>query len=258
MYNRLTPKTEEKLRGILQVGDALDSPRFCWITLKEVFQTVEDMQAAGYTEPTYIDSDRWDIRGRSLSVNSMHFAAAPKMPLYTVEVTETLCKTFTVLAPNATAAEALVQQRYYDADDQEYVLSAENYLQTQFSVFPDADADPYLKIMLNAGGFSRDVIERTFRSGFHKEFTQRQFIELCGSNLFSNGKDVVTFLDFLTAFERGEKINWYLPCEIPGEDTKNEGPSTMDTLIDAYRSGKSADAFFRFNDGKVARISLVK
>ena len=129
--NELRPETVKKINGILKEGDDLYSPRFCWIKITKVYDTVADLFAAGYSEPTHIWNDRWDIRGRSLDMNRMDFAAAPKLPVYTVEITEVSKKKVTVLAKNIDEALDLVEIGYRDV---EYVLDTDDYWETTFDV----------------------------------------------------------------------------------------------------------------------------
>ena len=133
--NELRPETVKKINGILKEGDDLYSPRFCWITIKKVYDTVADLFAAGYSEPTHIWNDRWDIRGKSLDMNHMDFAAAPKMPIYTVEITEVLQKQVPVLANSVEEAQSLVESSYYRPSDGNYlILGIEDCVNTSFDV----------------------------------------------------------------------------------------------------------------------------
>ena len=127
----------EKLNGILKKGDSLYSPRFCTIWLDEVFDSVEELRAAGFNEPTYFNNKRWEIRGKSIDMYHMLFAAAPKMPIFTVEITETLAKTFRVMAPSAEEAESNVQMGYFsdggrDDEGNAFLLTADDFCDVTF------------------------------------------------------------------------------------------------------------------------------
>lgn len=65
-----------KERGDLEAGDRVYTPRFCNVTLEAVYGTVKELRAAGYTEPTHYQNDRYVIRGKSTGFNRMVFAAA--------------------------------------------------------------------------------------------------------------------------------------------------------------------------------------
>lgn len=65
-----------KERGDLEAGDRVYTPRFCNVTLEAVYGTEKELRAAGYTEPTHYQNDRYVIRGKSTGFNRMVFAAA--------------------------------------------------------------------------------------------------------------------------------------------------------------------------------------
>ena len=65
-----------KERGDLEAGDRVYTPRFCNVTLEAVYGTEEELCAAGYTESTHYQNDRYVIRGKSTGFNRMVFAAA--------------------------------------------------------------------------------------------------------------------------------------------------------------------------------------
>ena len=62
---------------MVNLGDYVRTPRFCTVRISAVFETARQMREAGYTEPTYYEGDL-DIRGKSIGINRMIFAAAPK------------------------------------------------------------------------------------------------------------------------------------------------------------------------------------
>ena len=125
-------KLNDKLEGILQKGDHLYSPRFCDIAMEEIYDTTEELSQAGYNECTYIKSDSWDVRGKSLDQYHMLFAAAPKKPIFSVEITETCQKTFRVIAKDAAEAEFIVETRYHDPHNYDYVLKPDDLISTEF------------------------------------------------------------------------------------------------------------------------------
>lgn len=60
----------------MKVGDQVYTPRFCTVTIKEVFESVEDAWKAGYVEYTdYRGDPGWGVRGKSLDMYHMEFAA---------------------------------------------------------------------------------------------------------------------------------------------------------------------------------------
>ena len=60
----------------MKAGDIVSTPRFCNVTIEEVFDTKLELLAAGYTEPTYYKGTEYDVRGKSLDEYHMQFAAA--------------------------------------------------------------------------------------------------------------------------------------------------------------------------------------
>ena len=48
-----------KERGDLEAGDRVYTPRFCNVTLEAVYGTEKELRAAGYTEPTHYQNDRY-------------------------------------------------------------------------------------------------------------------------------------------------------------------------------------------------------
>ncbi len=73
-------KAEEgrKKAGTMAPGDVIYTDRFCHVQLNEVFDSVEALMEAGYTEPTYTKNDVYDIRGKSTGENKMVFAAGKR------------------------------------------------------------------------------------------------------------------------------------------------------------------------------------
>lgn len=58
-------------------GDYVLTPRFCHVTIDEVYNTKHEARENGYTEPTYYDGE-YDIFGKSLGDCRMAFAAVKK------------------------------------------------------------------------------------------------------------------------------------------------------------------------------------
>lgn len=61
----------------MNAGDIVMTPRFCKVRIEKIFDTKEEMERSGYTEPTYYDG-LFEVRGRVLDVNSMVFAACER------------------------------------------------------------------------------------------------------------------------------------------------------------------------------------
>lgn len=62
----------------MNVGQWVQTPRFCGVRIKEVFSSEADARAAGYTEPTYYQGAEYGVLGKSLDLYSMVFAAYRK------------------------------------------------------------------------------------------------------------------------------------------------------------------------------------
>lgn len=60
----------------MRAGEHVRTPRFCMVTIQEVFPTEKEMEEAGYTEPTYIKNEQYEVRAKSLDAHHMKFAAA--------------------------------------------------------------------------------------------------------------------------------------------------------------------------------------
>ena len=60
----------------MKIGDRVYTPRFCTVTVKEVFETESEARDAGYTEPTYYEKDGYKVLGKTLDQYHMIFAAA--------------------------------------------------------------------------------------------------------------------------------------------------------------------------------------
>ncbi len=62
----------------MKTGDRIMTPRFCTVTIDEVFNTYEDALAAGYREPTHYHSTEWGVVGKNSDLYHMTFAAYRK------------------------------------------------------------------------------------------------------------------------------------------------------------------------------------
>lgn len=62
----------------MNVGQWVQTPRFCGVRIGEVFSSEADARAAGYTEPTYYQGTEYGVLGQSLDLYSMSFAAYRK------------------------------------------------------------------------------------------------------------------------------------------------------------------------------------
>lgn len=62
----------------LRAGDMAYTPRFCTVTVKEVFDSRNAAESAGYTEQTYYEDGSYGILGKSLDLYHMEFAAYKK------------------------------------------------------------------------------------------------------------------------------------------------------------------------------------
>lgn len=65
----------------IKAGDVVHTPRFLDVTIKEVFASEKELREAGYTEPTHFEDPKrpFRVNGKSIGVNRMEFAAAPKL-----------------------------------------------------------------------------------------------------------------------------------------------------------------------------------
>lgn len=63
---------------MLKKGSRVYTPRFCTVVIKEVFDSEEEAKKEGYQEPTFYEDPDYGIRGRSIDINRMEFAAFKK------------------------------------------------------------------------------------------------------------------------------------------------------------------------------------
>ena len=62
----------------MEKGDRIYVPRFCTVTISEVFETEESARLAGFTEPTYYSDSDYGILGKSEDMYHMTFAGYKK------------------------------------------------------------------------------------------------------------------------------------------------------------------------------------
>ena len=63
----------------INVGDLVNTPRFCKVRIQHVYPNRESAIADGYHEPTHYDNDPdYLILGKHTGTNLMQFAAAEK------------------------------------------------------------------------------------------------------------------------------------------------------------------------------------
>lgn len=62
----------------MKKGDYIMTPRFCTVQISEVYTNNYDARKDGYTEPTHYMNEEWDVRGKSIGINRMQFAAIRK------------------------------------------------------------------------------------------------------------------------------------------------------------------------------------
>ena len=59
----------------MKTGDKVYTPRFCTVTIEEVFDTRAEAWEAGYKEPTHYHKDGYGVAGKSLDMYHMEFSA---------------------------------------------------------------------------------------------------------------------------------------------------------------------------------------
>ncbi|SFY11471.1 hypothetical protein [Ruminococcus sp. XPD3002] len=62
----------------MELGTRIVTPRFCTVTISAIFENPEDAVKCGYTEPTHAILPDWDIKGKSIDIYHMEFAAIKK------------------------------------------------------------------------------------------------------------------------------------------------------------------------------------
>ncbi len=62
----------------MELGKYVRTPRFCTVQISAIFENPEDAVKCGYVEPTHADIKGWDIKGKSLDIYHMEFAAIKK------------------------------------------------------------------------------------------------------------------------------------------------------------------------------------
>lgn len=63
----------------MEKGMRVYTPRFCTVTISEVFENRKEASRAGYNEPTYYDkAPGYEVVGKALDMYHMEFAAYKK------------------------------------------------------------------------------------------------------------------------------------------------------------------------------------
>ena len=65
-------------RRTLKKGFYVHTPRFCTVEIREVFDSKDKAYEAGFTESTNYENIGYDVFGKDLGCNRMHFAAIKK------------------------------------------------------------------------------------------------------------------------------------------------------------------------------------
>lgn len=58
----------------MTIGDKIYTPRFCTVTIQDIYSDKLSACEAGYTEPTHYSKDGYTILGKSTGINKMIFA----------------------------------------------------------------------------------------------------------------------------------------------------------------------------------------
>lgn len=61
----------------MKAGDYVETPRFCKVKIKEVFETRTTAMEFGFEEPTHYEGE-YEILGKHIGMNRMIFAAVKK------------------------------------------------------------------------------------------------------------------------------------------------------------------------------------
>lgn len=62
----------------MKVGDQVRTPRFLWVTIKEVFENEYEALKVGFDQPTYYEDSEWNVSGKVIDEYHMIFAAFKK------------------------------------------------------------------------------------------------------------------------------------------------------------------------------------
>lgn len=68
----------ERRRLEIKKGSVVHTPRFLDVRISEVYDNQDQLREAGYTEPTHFVDAEWEVRGKSIDLFRMEFAAARK------------------------------------------------------------------------------------------------------------------------------------------------------------------------------------
>lgn len=62
----------------MEIGKVIRTPRFCTVRISAIFENPEDARECGYVETTHTEMNGWDIKGKSIDMYHMEFAAIKK------------------------------------------------------------------------------------------------------------------------------------------------------------------------------------
>lgn len=68
----------EYIMKTMELGTIVSTPRFCTVTISAIFEHSEDAIKCGYIEPTHTQLPEWEIKGKSIDMYHMEFAAIKK------------------------------------------------------------------------------------------------------------------------------------------------------------------------------------
>ncbi len=59
----------------MKKGTRVYTERFCTVIIDKIFENEDEAKKAGYVEPTYTTVDGYKIKGKSIDIYRMEFAA---------------------------------------------------------------------------------------------------------------------------------------------------------------------------------------
>ncbi len=62
----------------MKVDDKIYTPRFCTVTIKEIFGSISEARKAGFTESAHYNDSEYDVMGKSIDMYHMEFAGVKK------------------------------------------------------------------------------------------------------------------------------------------------------------------------------------
>ena len=63
----------------MNVDDKIYTPRFCTVTIKDVFGSISEARKAGFTESAHYNDSEYEVMGRSIDLHHMEFAGVKKI-----------------------------------------------------------------------------------------------------------------------------------------------------------------------------------